>query len=158
MIKIFQFMVLYGRYYYKYYCFYIFTIHFLLSFTQSYPLLIVLLIDYCCFSFVYLSVVAVGVFIFVCGCCWCFCACLRSALISLFPYFIVAVDAFVLLFRCSCLTPGYSWYHITVLWLLSLVCLLVCGCYKCFCCFCGCCWYFCGCVWSTLVLFPVFFS
>ncbi len=70
MISIIQFMMLYERYYYKYHCLYIFIIHLLFSFTQSYPLLLVLSINYCCFSSVCLFIVAIGAFVFIYGHCW----------------------------------------------------------------------------------------
>ncbi len=151
MISMFQFMALYGGYYSKFHYFYIFTIHFLFSFTQSYLLLVVLSIDHRCFSFVCLSVVAVSAFVFVCGRCWCFCARLGSGSVPLFPRFVVAVLVWsldrCLCFLCSCLVPGCSWFPVAVVSLLSLVCLPVCGHYWCPCCFRGCCWCFCGCVW-----------
>ena len=98
MISMFQFMALYGGYYYKYYCFYIFTIHFLFSSTQFYSLLFVLFINYCYFLFMCLFVVAVSTFVFFCGHYWCLCACLRFELISLFFYFMVVVNVFVLIY------------------------------------------------------------
>ncbi len=91
MISMFQFMALYRGYYYECHCLSIFMIHFLFSFTQSYPLFVVLSIDHRCFSFVCLSVVAVGTFVFICGCCWCVCVRLGSGSVPLFPRSVVAV-------------------------------------------------------------------
>ncbi len=107
MISIFQFIVLHGGYYYKCHCLYIFMIHFLFSFTQSYRLHIVLSIDHHYFSFIYLSIVAVGAFVLVCGCCWCFCARLGFGSVPLFPGSVVVVLIWGL-DRCLCLLVLYS--------------------------------------------------
>ncbi len=128
MISMLQFMTLYGGYYYECHCFYIFTIHFLFSFTQSHSLLFVLSIDPHCFSSVCLSVVVVGTFDFICGRYWCLCTRLESGSVSLSFRFVIAVGAFVLVCQCFCLVPSCSWYRVAVVWLLSLVCLPVCSC------------------------------
>ncbi len=91
MISMFQFIALYGGDYYKCHCLYIFTIHFLFLFTQSYPLLVVLSIDHRYFLFVCLSIFAVSAFVFVCSCCWYCCTRLGSGLVLLFPRSVVVV-------------------------------------------------------------------
>ncbi len=108
MISIFQFMTLYRGYYYECHCLYLFTIYFSFSFTQSYPLLVVLSIDHRCFSFVCLSVVAVDAFVFVSGRCWYVCARLGSRLVSLFPQSVVAVLVWSLDW-CLSLFCGRCW-------------------------------------------------
>lgn len=134
----FQFIALYGGYYYKCHYFYIFTIQFLFSFTQFYPLFFILSINHHYFSSVYLSVVAVSVFVFVCVRCWYLCACQGSGLVSLSPCFIEAIDTFMLVCQCFGLILSYFWCRIAVIWLLSLVCLPVYGYCWCPYCFCDC--------------------
>ncbi len=127
----FQFMVLYRGYYYKYHCLYIFTIHFLFSFTQFYSLLFVLSINCYYSSSVCLSIVAISAFVVVYSYCWCLCACLRSELVSLSPCFVVAIGAFVLVWAwCQCLylVPSYSWCRVAIVWRLSLVYLPIYSC------------------------------
>ncbi len=89
-----------------------FTFH---SHLLSYPLLVVLSIDYRCFSFVSLSIVVVDAFVFICGCCWCVYACLGSGLVPLFLQSVVAVLVWSLDWclssfcgRCWCLCARLS--------------------------------------------------
>ena len=125
MISIFQFMALYEGCYYKCHCFYIFTIYFLFSSTQSYSLFFLLFINYYYFSSMHLSIITVSAFVFVYGRCSCLCACLRSELVFLSLCFVVIVGTFMLICWCIYLILGYSWCRVIVVWQLSLICLPV---------------------------------
>lgn len=112
-----QYILIYSiiwRYYYKCYCFYIFTIDFLFLSTQSFSLLFILFIDHHCFLSVCLSEVTISAFVFVCTRCWCFYACLGFKSISLSPCFVVIVCAFVYIYQCFCLILGYFWCRIAM--------------------------------------------
>ena len=108
MISMFQFIALYEGYYYKCHCFYIFTIHFLFLSSQSYSLLFILSINHYCFLSICLFVVTISIFVFVGRCYWYICACLNSGSVSLSPYSMVAIGAFVLVCYCLCYVSRYS--------------------------------------------------